>query len=144
MPDAQRRTAKTTEYGRWNVYTTIKNFATTTKWLQDNLQEIHHKHCKDLTLTSDVPSHFTPEIRFNSKVTFHTQKKDPHLDIATSSVSGYSTSPANSWASVVHGYSGYSVTPKATSHTTSSITSTGNLAKHYKMSPNPLKLYVSA
>ena len=121
------QTAKTDENGRWNVYTTTKNFATTTQWLQDNLQEIYDKHCKDLTL--DVPSHFTQEVRFNSTVTFHTQKNDPHLDIATSSLSGYSTSPANSWASVVRGYSGYSVIPKPTSHTTSSITSNGNLAK---------------
>ena len=137
-------TAKTTEHGRWNIYTKTTNFADTTKWLTDNIQKMYNDHCKDNISDADAPNHFTPEIRFNSTISFQTRNKDPHLDSASSSVSKYSSSQANSWASVVSGYHGYSVTNKptvindyngysimnkSTSKATSSISSLSEIAK---------------
>ena len=122
-------TAKTATCSRWNVYTTAAHFKSTTKWIQTNLKTIYMKHCNSSFPESIVPDHFVPEVKFNTTVDFQNQKHDPHLDNATSSVSGCSSSPANSWASVVSGYMGYLVPSKLTSHTPSSISSLNNFNK---------------
>ena len=136
-------TAKTTDQGRWNIYTKTTNFASTTTWLTDNIKQIYNEHCKDIVSDQDTPNHFTPEIRFNSTISFRPQNKDPHLDSASTSLSKYSGSHANSWASVVSGYnrysdtskptavdgySGYSIT-KPTSEATRSISSLNEISK---------------
>ena len=51
----------------------------------------------------EIPRNYTPEIRFNSTITFQPKKTDPHLTIADESVSSFSNTSLNSrsWASVV-------------------------------------------
>ena len=57
-------TNKTAEYGRWNVYTQLENFRTTTEWLQTNLKQIYAECRKENTITSEVPDHFVQESDF--------------------------------------------------------------------------------
>ena len=66
--------------------------------------------------------------KFNTIIKFGTSK-DPHLDVATSSVSSYGSTPANSWASVVGGYHSYNSKAPPTSHETSSISSISDFTK---------------
>ena len=122
-------TAKTTTCGRWNVYTTAANFESTTKWIQTNLKTLYMKHCNGSFPKSIVPDHFVPEVKFNTTVEFQNHKHDRHLENATSSVSSYHSSPANSWASVVSGYTSYSVPSKLTEQTPSAISSVNNFTK---------------
>ena len=121
-------TSRTTTHGRWNAYTTAKHFEKTTKWLIENLQEMFDRYCKNMISTSNTPQNFIPEVKFNSTISFPAPQKDPHIDNATSAVSKYNSSQAHSWASVVRGYRGYTVTTKPTSQATSPISSISEFA----------------
>ena len=66
-------TAKTTELGRWNAYTTVSQFATTTKWLQNNLSKIYEESNHSL---DKVPTSFIPEVRFNTIITIENTTTD--------------------------------------------------------------------
>ena len=121
-------TSKTREFGRWNVYTTMDKFETTTKWLENNLQDIYNECLKDMKSEETIPDHFVPEVKFNTNIKFGTSP-DPHLEIATSSVHSYSSYPTNSWASVVKGYHNYKPKAQPTSHETSSISSISDFTK---------------
>ena len=52
-------TAKTTELGQWNVYTTTSHFAETTKWFLNNLTNLYEDSDHDL---KEVPPSFTPQV----------------------------------------------------------------------------------
>ena len=122
-------TNKTGEYGRWNVYTLLKDFGSTTEWLQHNLKQMYNECRKDCMITSEVPHHFVQEVKFNTTINFSSKINDPHLESATSSVSKYSSSPALSWASVVSGYPKYrGHSTKSNSPTTSTISSPSDFA----------------
>ena len=121
--------AKTAEYGRWNVYTTAETFEKTAKWLENNLQTLYNDHCTGRLAKTDVPEHFVPEVKFNNIMKFNAPTPDNHIDIAATSVSRYSSSQANSWASVVSGYHNYSVQTKPTSTETSTISSDSHMTK---------------
>ena len=121
-------TPKTKEYGRWNVYTTMKHFEATTNFLKTNLPDIYQNCCTGNVSPDEVPKHFVPEVKFNSPVIFQTTK-DPHLDCATLSLTNYSSSQANSWASVVRGSNEYSVKSTPSSQATSSISSPSDFTK---------------
>ena len=123
-------TNKTTEYGRWNVYTLMENFGSTTEWLQNNLKQMYSKCRKDHMISSEVPKHFVQEVKFNTTISFPPTTKDPHLESATSSVRKYNSSPTHSWASVVSGYSTYKgSSSKTNSPATSIISSTSDFTK---------------
>ena len=94
-------TSKTNSHGRWNVYVTTDNFETQTKWFQHNIETIYRDKCGQVL--EEIPKDYTPEVRFNSTITFQPKTTDPHLTIADQSVSSYSNTSLNSrsWASVV-------------------------------------------
>ena len=124
-------TPNTTTHGRWNVYTTASRFKETTQWLQENIQKLYQKFCADKMSDDDVPLDFIQEVKFNSVISFDPPKKDIYLDDATSSVSKYSNSSANtaSWASVV-GKSYTNAPSKTTFYTSgrSSIPTTSSIS----------------
>ena len=112
-----RATSKTSDLGRWNIYTKLSNFQSTTKWLQLNLPKMH---------TSKDSPDFQPEVRFNTTIVFD-NTDDPLLQYAIKSVDSFSDTsngrnpevPAKqTWASVA-----------SNSKATSSITTTSELTK---------------
>ena len=120
-------TSKTFELGRWNIYTKLANFQSTTKWLQINLSKTYDKLPSDIT--DETPTNFIVEVRFNTTITFDGDD-DPLLQYAVNSVNAFSdTSSTNTWiseesdkrtwASVASGSQG-----------TSSITATSELSKN--------------
>ena len=123
-------TAKTNSHGRWNAYTQLTNFESTTKWLQKNLPLIYNEHCDNSTLSAPKPDTFNVEVKFNTEISFTPRKPDPLFKTAQQSVSKYSSSNAHtqSWASVVRptSYSNYS---NQTSTGTSSLTAATHLSQ---------------
>lgn len=93
------RTGTTKELGRWNVYTTKTTFQTTTKWLQDNLDEIYDDKCP--LDSDDIPPNFKPEVRFGTTISFQ-KKTDPLIAITEKSLEKFFEDPNHhrSWASV--------------------------------------------
>ena len=114
-------TGKTTSHGRWNIYVTAENFETQTKWFQNNIAETYNKMCQHVK--KEIPTDYSPEIKFNTTVSFHPKPTDHILEDAEKSVGSFTNTSidSRSWASVVSG-------PKTrTSQTISTITSTNNL-----------------
>ena len=96
-------TAKTTELGRWNAYTTFQSFGETTKWIQNNITKLYEDCNLDL---NEVPPSFTPEVRFGTTITFEKAPIDKSLlREAEQSVKCYTNnSPTTkTWASVAKG-----------------------------------------
>ena len=119
-------TSKTLELGRWNMYTKLSNFRSTTKWLQLNLPKMFDDLDNDLKL--ETPPNFTPEVRFNTTIIFD-EMDDPLLQYAIHTTNSRSdnstqdtctseTSMNRTWASVA-----------STSKDPSSITTTSELSK---------------
>ena len=107
-------TAKITTHGCWNIYTTYKQFQHTTQWIQNNLENMYNS-IKDLD-HSNVPTGFTPQVRFNTTISFQEEKPDPLLATTEQSVKSYSTkiSTTQTWASIAGNYStGSSITPNS-------------------------------
>ena len=94
-------TGKTTSHGRWNVYVTTTTFEAQTKWFQNNIAELYDEMCDEVK--NEIPTHYCPEVKFNSTVIFQQKPTDHILEDAEQSVSSYTnTSIGNrSWASVV-------------------------------------------
>ena len=115
-------TGKTATHGRWNVYVTMDNFETQTKWFQNNLKKIYNDNCHNLS--TDVPAEFVPEVRFNSTIVFNKKEHDPLLEDAETSVSSFTNTSidSRSWASVA------SASKDKSFQTISTITSTNNLS----------------
>ena len=101
-------------FAGWNIYTTYKQFQHTTQWIQNNLENMYNS-IKDLD-HSNVPTGFTPQVRFNTTISFQEEKPDPLLATAEQSVKSYSTkiSTTQTWASIAGNYStGSSITPNS-------------------------------
>ena len=120
-------TGKTNSHGRWNAYTQLETFETTTKWLQQNLLTIYNRECRD---NIDIPDNFKVEVKFNTTINFTSKTPDPLIGDAEKSVNKFSTSSAytNSWASVVCNSptTNYS---NQTSEATSSLSTTSDISK---------------
>ena len=95
-------TNKTTTHGRWNIYVTMENFESQTKWFQHNIHELYNNKCS--TVLNKIPKDYVPAVRFKSTVIFQSTA-DPLLSDAEESVRHFSNTPigSKSWASVVSG-----------------------------------------
>ena len=121
-----RATSKTTDLGRWNIYTKLPNFQSTTKWLQLNLSKLCNDVCKQAQ--EDCPPDFHPEVRFNRTIVFN-NADDPLLQYATKCVNSFSdTSSTNTWNSEVSTKRTWA-SVASNSKGTSSITTTSELTK---------------
>ena len=114
-------TGKTTTHGRWNVYVTLDNFETQTRWFENNIETVYKDKCR--SLRNEVPTNYIPKVQFNSTIVFPDKQDDPLLKDATDSVSSFSNTSLNSvsWASVV------SNSKTKSSHTVSTITNTNDI-----------------
>ena len=121
-------TPKTTDSGRWNIYTKLTNFHSTTKWLQINLIKSYDNLQNDVK--DETPTDFIPEVRFTTTIVFD-QKEDPLLQYAVQSVDSFSdTSSTNTWISEPSTQTWASVA--AGSKAPSSLTTTSELTKTMK------------
>ena len=121
-------TPKTTDSGRWNIYTKLTNFHSTTKWLQINLIKLYDNLQNDVK--DETPTDFIPEVRFTTTIVFD-QKEDPLLQYAVQSVDSVSdTSSTNTWISEPSTQTWASVA--AGSKAPSSLTTTSELTKTMK------------
>ena len=121
-----RSTSKTMESGRWNVYTKLANFQSTTKWLQLNLQKMYGT--LDKQVHEETPSTFDLGVRFNTTIVFDTED-DPLLQYAIHSVDTLSdTSSQNTWNSDITSNKTWA-SVASNSKDTSSITTTSELSK---------------
>ena len=114
-------TGKTTTHGRWNVYVTLDNFETQTRWFENNIETVYKDKCR--SLRNEVPTNYIPKVQFNSTIVFPNKQDDPLLKDASESVSSFSNTSLNSvsWASVV------SNSKTKSSHTVSTITNTNDI-----------------
>ena len=67
-------TSKTTDFGRWNIYTKLSNFHSTTKWLQINLTKLYDN--LPLDVKKETPTDFMPKPLYSTATTtrsFNTQ-----------------------------------------------------------------------
>ena len=94
-------TSKTADYGRWNIHVTADNFEAQTKWFQTNIERIYQDKCS--IVRNEIPSDYTPEVRFNYTITFQQRQPDTLIEDAEQSVSSYTNTSigSRSWASVV-------------------------------------------
>ena len=94
-------TGKTSSHGRWNIYVTLDNFESQTRWFQSNIEKLYHDKCN--TVLNEIPTDYKPVIQFNSTIVFQDKQEDPLLKDASESVSSFSNTSVsgNSWASVV-------------------------------------------
>ena len=121
-------TSKTTELGRWNIYTKLTNFHSTIKWLQINLIKLYDNLQSDVK--KETPVNFQPEVRFNTTIVFD-HDKDPLLQYAVQAVDSFSeTSSTNTWISEPSNQTWASVA--AGSKAPSSLTTTSELTKTMK------------
>ena len=119
-------TSKTSELGRWNIYTKLSNFQSTTKWLKLNLTKMYNNLNSDII--DATPKGFVVEVRFNTMIVFD-KEDDQLLQYAAQSVNSFSdTSSTGTWTSVgFNNRTWASVASK--SQDTSSITTTSELSK---------------
>ena len=121
-------TSKTTDFGRWNIYTKLLNFHSTTKWLQINLTKLYDN--LPLDVKNETPTDFMPEVRFNTTIVFD-RDDDPLLQYAVQSIDSLSeTSSTNTWISEPSNKTWASVA--AGSKAPSSLTTTSELTKTMK------------
>ena len=121
-----RSTSKTMESGRWNVYTKLANFQSTTKWLQLNLPKMYGTLGKQVH--EETPSTFDLGVRFNTTIVFDNED-DPLLQYAIHSVDTLSdTSSQNTWNSDITSNKTWA-SVASNSKDTSSITTTSELSK---------------
>ena len=121
-----RSTSKTMESGRWNAYTKLANFQSTTKWLQLNLPKLYDN--LDKQVREETPSTFNLGVRFNTTIVFETED-DPLLQYAIHSVDTLSdNSSNNTWNSDITSNKTWA-SVASNSKDTSSITTTSELSK---------------